>query len=204
MKRWAKINLYERVREARRDPAAPGNRGPWPVHDGPPYANAPLHLGHLLNRVVKDLVVRTRTMAGYDAPYVPGCDCHGLPIEHKVLTELFQGEKSAKLESLEPDQRRMVVRRECRKSAEKWLKHQMGQMLRLLTFADFDHPYATMTPDYEAGVLEVLAFMVGQGLVYRQLKPVHWSIDNRTALAEAELEYYDRKDPSIYVRFPVA
>jgi len=127
-------------------------------------------------------------------PYIPGWDCHGLPIEHKVMQDLAD-----KARTMEPFQ----VRRKCRESAEKFIKLQKTQMQRLLTLADYDHPYMTMDPAYEAGVLEVFAAMVAKGLVYRALKPVHWSIDNRTALAEAELEYYDRKDTSVYVLFEV-
>ncbi len=198
LKRWSAMNLYERLREARKGSAR------FVFHDGPPYANGPIHLGHLLNKVLKDLVVRTRSMmgaGGTDCPYVPGWDCHGLPIEHKVVTELVEKGKYEKLKGLAEDQRRMAIRRECRASAEKFIKLQAGQMVRLLTLADYEHPYTTMSPEYEGAVLEVLAGLLEQGLVYRALKPVHWSIANETALAEAELEYYDREDPSIYVDF---
>ena len=187
-KRWAQTDLYQGLRKARA--GAPL----FAFHDGPPHANGSIHLGHLLNKVLKDFVVRSHTMAGQDVPYVPGWDCHGLPIEHKVMQDLAE-----KAHSLEPFQ----VRRKCRESAEKFIKLQKGQMQRLLTLADYDHPYMTMDPAYEAGVLEVFADLVGKGLVYRALKPVHWSIENRTALAEAELEYYDRKDTSVYVLFEV-
>jgi isoleucyl-tRNA synthetase len=138
-------------------------------------------------------------MAGYDCPFVPGWDCHGLPIEHKVMLDLQEAGKLDKLSALPDDQRRMAVRRECRKYAEKHIKLHIGQMTRLLTLADYEHPYATMSPEYEGAVLEVLAELVEQGLVYRAIKPVHWSIANETALAEAELEYFDREDHSIYV-----
>ncbi len=197
LKRWSAMNLYQRLRETR---AAEG-RERFVFHDGPPYANGPIHLGHLLNKCLKDFVVRTRSLMGLDCPYVPGWDCHGLPIEHKVVTEMVEKGKYEKLRTLTEDQRRMAIRRECQADAEKYIKLQAGQMVRLLTLADYDHPYKTMSPEYEGAVLEVLAALLEQGLVYRALKPVHWSIANETALAEAELEYYDREDPSIYVDF---
>ncbi|MBX3392963.1 MAG: isoleucine--tRNA ligase [Phycisphaeraceae bacterium] len=198
LKRWQAMGLYRRLREAR------SGGEPFVFHDGPPYANGDIHLGHLMNKCLKDLVVRTRTMSGRDTPYVPGWDCHGLPIEHKVMTEMVAKGKASKLATLPEDQRRMVIRRECRAYAEKYVKLQSGQMQRLLTLADYDHPYLTMNPGFEAATLDVLAGLVEQGLVYRALKPVHWSIANETALAEAELEYEDREDPSIYVDFEAA
>ncbi len=199
MKRWEAMGLYARVQQDR----AAKNRGRYVFHDGPPYANGPIHLGHLLNKTLKDIVVRTRLMAGLACPFVPGWDCHGLPIEHKVLTDLAAsgGGKADKLATLAEDTRRMAIRRECQKHAEKWQKVQADNMKRLLTLADYEHPYLTMTPDYEGATLEVFADLVEQGLVYRQLKSVHWSIANETALADAELEYYDREDLSVYVDF---
>ncbi|MCC6579046.1 MAG: isoleucine--tRNA ligase [Phycisphaeraceae bacterium] len=188
LQRWQKRNLYARTRQARQGSPK------YVFHDGPPYANGSIHLGHLLNKALKDFVVRCRTMAGYDCAYTPGWDCHGLPIEHKVMQE----EKgSASLSDV------MGVRRKCRSYAEKFMKLQAKQMQRLLTLADYDDPYFTMDPKFEAGVLEVFADLVSAGLVYRALKPVHWSIENRTALADAELEYYDRQDISVYVMFDV-
>jgi isoleucyl-tRNA synthetase len=195
LKRWQEMGLYEKVQQAR------AGHERFVFHDGPPYANGSIHLGHLMNKCLKDFVVRSRSMMGMDCPYVPGWDCHGLPIEHKVMLELQEAGKLAKLAGLPDDQRRMAVRRECRKSAEKFVKLQATQMERLLTLADYAHPYLTMSPDYEGATLEVLASLMEQGLVYRALKPVHWSIANETALAEAELEYYDREDVSVYVDF---
>ena len=187
--RWQAIELYDRLRRA------PHPAGPFVFHDGPPYANGSIHLGHLLNKILKDLVVRSRTMAGYDVDYVPGWDCHGLPIEHKVMKEL--GDEAATLSTVE-------VRERCGAYAKRYMSLQAAEMQRLGTIGDYQHPYFTMDPAYEGAVLEVFATMVGHGLVYRDLKPVHWSIENRTALADAELEYYDREDVSIYVLFDVA
>lgn len=173
-------------------------------HDGPPYANGNIHMGHLMNKCLKDFVVRSKTMAGQRCPFVPGWDCHGLPIEHKVMTELVDAKKWDKIAALPEGERKMIVRRECRKYAEKFVKLQAEQMQRLLTMGDYAHPYLTMDPAYEGAVLEVLADLVEQDLLYRALKPVHWSIANETALAEAELEYEDREDLSVYVDFEAA
>ena len=198
VKRWQDERLYDAVQEARA--GAPQ----FSFHDGPPYANGSIHLGHLLNKVLKDIVVRARMMDGMRVPYVPGWDCHGLPIEHKVVTEMNEKGKLQKVMELPDDQRRMVIRRECQAYAEKFVKLQAGQMQRLLTLADYSNPYLTMKPAFEGAVLEDFAELVEQGLVMRALKPVHWSIANRTALAEAELEYEDREDLSVYVDFEAA
>ncbi len=148
--------------------------------------------------------MRTRILAGRRCEFIPGWDCHGLPIEHKVMTDLVGSGRAARLQALGDDDRRMAIRRACRADAEKFHKLQSGQFERLFVLADFDHPYLTMTPDYEEAVLEVFADLLEQGLVYRALKSVHWSIENRTALAEAELEYYDRTDTAVYVDFDAA
>jgi len=194
-KRWEQAGLYRALQEARA-----GNER-FVFHDGPPYANGNIHLGHMLNKVMKDLVVRVKAMEGMSCPYVPGWDCHGLPIEHKVMQDLGTSGKVEKILSLPDDQRRIAIRRECAKHAEKFVKLQAEQMKSLLTLADYDDPYMTMRPAYEGATLEVFADLVEQGLVYRQLKAVHWSIANETALADAELEYYDREDISVYVDF---
>jgi isoleucyl-tRNA synthetase len=198
LKRWQAMNLYSKLREQR------AGKEKFVFHDGPPYANGSIHLGHLMNKMLKDFVVRSKTMQGLDVPYVPGWDCHGLPIEHKVMTEMQEKGKLAKLNTLSDDQRKVVVRRECQTYAEKYVKLHKDQMQRLLTMADYEHPYLTMVPSYEGATLEVLAGLMEKGLVYRQLKPVHWSPTNETALADAELEYHDREDPSIYVDFEAA
>jgi isoleucyl-tRNA synthetase len=195
VKRWERDKLYNEIQDTREDSP------PFVFHDGPPYANGSLHLGHFLNKVLKDLVVRSQMMSGKKCPYTPGWDCHGLPIEHKVMTDLVNSGKIEKLNALDDNTRRIAIRRACKKDAEKFVKLQTGQLQRWLTLADYGNPYLTMDPLYEAAVLEVFAKIVETGAVYRRLKPVHWSIANETALAEAELEYYDREDPSIFVHF---
>ncbi len=194
-KRWDKAGLYESLR------AQSAELPSYVFHDGPPYANGSIHLGHLLNKCLKDFVVRTRSMAGFNCPYVPGWDCHGLPIEHMVMTQMVESGKIDKISALEDDARRVAIRRACQSYAEKYIKHQADQMQRLLTIGDYAAPYKTMAPAYEGAVLEVFAHLIDQDLVYRDLKPVHWSVANETALAEAELEYFDREDPSVFVEF---
>lgn len=193
--RWNATRLHENLLERRRQ--AP----PFVFHDGPPFANGTIHVGHLLNKVLKDLVVRTRNLKGERCHYVPGWDCHGLPIEHKVMSELLESGKMKELDQLEPTARWREIRTACYDYAAHFKGLQAEQMQRLLTLADYENPYLTMAPGYESSVLEVFAALIEQGLVYRDLKPVHWSIANQTALADAELEYQDRKDPSIYVGF---
>ena len=195
MKRWESMGLHDQLLAARSEAE------PFVFHDGPPYANGNIHAGHLLNKVLKDFVVRSALMEGHRVHYVPGWDTHGLPIEHKVMTELHEKGKGAKIDGLEPDARRMAIRRECAASAKKFIELQTTQMKRLLTMADYAHPYFTMMPEFESKVLDVFALLLEQGVVYRALKPVHWSIANKTALAEAELEYEDREDLSVYVDF---
>jgi len=203
LKRWNQLadkqGLYQAMREK-----AEGFDKKFVFHDGPPYANGSIHLGHLMNKCLKDFVVRSKFMDGYNTPYVPGWDCHGLPIEHKVMTDLVESGKFKKLEGLDDDTRRMAVRKECKTYASKQVKLQTGQMERLLTCADYKNPYLTMVPKYEGAVLDVLSGLCAQGLVYKALKPVHWSIANETALADAELEYQDREDLSVYVDFEAA
>ena len=188
-KQWAKMDIYGRIRQARR--GAPL----YILHDGPPYANGDIHMGHVINKVLKDFVVKYKTMAGFDAPFVPGWDCHGLPIEAKVVAEL--GDKARKMTKLN-------IRAECMKYASKYVNLQSGQFQELGVFGDFGNPYLTFEPEYEAGILEVFAELVDKGLVHRQLKPIHWSVGCETALAEAELEYHDISSPSIFVNLPVA
>ena len=187
--RWREQRLYARVRQAR------AGRPRRVLHDGPPYANGGIHMGTLLNKVLKDIVVRSLTMAGFDSPYVPGWDCHGLPIEHKVVKDL--GSKAASMSHAQ-------IRSLCHTEALKWVDVQRSQFTRLGVMGDWDDPYLTLDPRYEAGILDVLADLVERGYVVRQLKPIHWCMADRTALAEAELEYREETTASIYVNFPMA
>src|SRR5215469_789731 len=173
LERWGEIGLYERVRGARK-----GARG-YILHDGPPYANGPIHLGHALNKCLKDFVVKSKNMAGFDAPYIPGWDCHGLPIEIKVDQRL--GGKKLEMQALD-------VRRECRKYAQKYLDLQRQQFQRLGVLGRFEKPYSTMTPEYESVVLATFYRFFEEGFVYKGLRPVYWCWHDRTALAEAEVE----------------
>jgi isoleucyl-tRNA synthetase len=182
---WQKQNLYQKIRTAR------AGKEKWVLHDGPPYANGDIHMGHLINKVLKDIVVKFRTMQGLDSPYVPGWDCHGLPIESAIQKEL-----GPKFRELTKDE----VRQKCRDYALKYVKLQGDSFQRLGILGDFAHPYLTLNPKYESGILDVLAELVSKDLVYRQKKPVHWCTNDRTALAEAELEYQNKKDTSIYVK----
>ncbi|HEY3930178.1 MAG TPA: isoleucine--tRNA ligase [Candidatus Koribacter sp.] len=184
--RWEEQRIYELIRESRQ------GKPMYILHDGPPYANGPIHLGHALNKCLKDFVVKSKTMAGFDAPYVPGWDCHGLPIEIKVDEQL--GRKKLEMDPL-------AVRQACAKYAEKYLDIQREQFKRLGVFGQWDKPYSTMTPQYESVVLRILYDFLEQGAVYKGLKPVYWCIHDKTALAEAEVEYEMHTSPSVYVRY---
>ncbi len=186
LKVWAETNLYEQIRQARLGSPK------YVLHDGPPYANGPIHLGHALNKSLKDFVVKSKTMAGYDAPYVPGWDCHGLPIEIKVDEQL--GRKKLEMPAIS-------VRRACREYAQKYLDLQKSQFERLGVFGRWNNPYSTMTIEYESKIVELLFQFLEQGFVYKGLKPVYWCIQDRTALAEAEVEYDMHTSPSTYVRY---
>jgi isoleucyl-tRNA synthetase len=183
---WEKARLYDQIRAARQ--GAPR----WILHDGPPYANGPIHLGHALNKCLKDFIVKCKTMAGFDSPYVPGFDCHGLPIEIKVDEKL--GRK--KLEMPASD-----FLRQCREYAQKYVDLQTSQFVRLGVFGRWDNPYSTMSRSYEARILETFYRFLDGGFVYRGLRPVYWCIHDRTALADAEIEYEQHSSPSIYVRY---
>jgi len=186
--RWERERLYDRIQEA-------GKGKPlYVLHDGPPYANGRIHIGHALNKVLKDIIVKSKTMAGYQAPYVPGWDCHGLPIEHQVLKEL--GDKKKALGKVE-------IRKLCREYAEKYFKIQREEFQRLGVLGDWNNPYLTMTHDYEAAILREFGKFVKAGGVYKGKKPVLWCPVDETALAEAEVEYEDHTSPSIYVKFPI-
>ncbi len=162
------------------------------LHDGPPYANGRIHLGTAFNKILKDFVVKSRTMAGFDSPYVPGWDCHGLPIEIKVDSEL--GSKKAHMSAVE-------IRRACRKYAEKFIDLQRADFKRLGVLGQWDDPYLTMSAHYQSVIAGAFVDFLDRGYVYKGLKPVHWCIKDRTALAEAEVEYADHVSPSIWVRF---
>ena len=184
--RWTSLRLYEELRKVGH------GRPAFLLHDGPPYANGPIHLGHALNKGLKDFVVKSKTMAGFDAPYVPGFDCHGLPIEIKVDEKL--GRK--KLEMPAP-----AVLDACRAYAQKYVDLQTSQFERIGCFGRWQTPYKTMSRDYEARTLEAFYGFLEKGFVYRGLKPVYWCIHDRTALAEAEVEYEQHTSPSVYVRY---
>src|ERR1700730_3676692 len=183
---WQQQHLYAQIRAARAGAAK------YILHDGPPYANGAIHLGHALNKCIKDFVVKTKTMAGFDAPYVPGWDCHGLPIEIKVDEQL--GRKKLEMAPVE-------VRRACREYAQKYVELQRSQFERLGVFGRWHDPYLTMSFDYEASIVETFYDFLEKGFVYKGLKPVYWCIHDRTALAEAEVEYETHTSPSVYVRY---
>ena len=184
--RWEEMGIYERLREARRGQPI------YVMHDGPPYANGPIHLGTALNKCLKDFVVKSKTMAGFDSPYVPGWDCHGLPIEIKVDNEL--GRKKLQMSPL-------AVRKACREYAEKYVDLQRSQFKRIGVFGRFERPYLTMNPDYESVIMETFYTFLEHGFVYKGLRPVYWCIHDQTALAEAEVEYENKVSPSIWVRY---
>src|SRR5499427_7913342 len=187
--RWKAMDLYGRIRDARK--GAPK----FVLHDGPPYTSGNIHIGTAMNKILKELVVKSRSMAGFDAPYVVGYDCHGLPIELKVDREL--GPKKRELSVAE-------FCRACRAYAERFVGTMTAQFERLGILATWDQPYLTMNFKYEAAIARALGRFVAQGLVYKGKKPVHWCIHCRTALAEAEVEYEDHTSPSIDVEFPLA
>ncbi|GAB4560378.1 MAG: isoleucine--tRNA ligase [Geothermobacteraceae bacterium] len=183
---WQRIGLEEKIEAAGKD------RPNFTLHDGPPYANGHIHIGHALNKILKDIIVKSKRMQGYYAPYIPGWDCHGLPIELKVDQQL--GKKKREMTKAQ-------IRKECRKYAEEWIDIQRREFIRLGVFGDWDHPYLTMTDDYEAATARELARFAERGGLFKGKKPVHWCSSCVTALAEAEVEYDDHVSPSIYVRF---
>jgi len=189
LKKWTEMKLYQRIRRAR------AGREKFILHDGPPYANADIHLGTALNKILKDFIVKSRTMLGYDAPYVPGYDCHGLPIELHVERKL--GEKKLSMPPLS-------IRRACREFAADALKRQTRDFQRLGVFGEWDNPYVTMSDHYEAETARLFARFVERGFVYKGARPVYWCIHDQTALAEAEVEYRQHSSPSVYVKFPLA
>src|ERR1700726_4680231 len=186
LERWEQMKIYERIRQARK--GAPR----YILHDGPPYTSGPIHMGTALNKCLKDFIVKSKTMAGFDAPYVPGWDCHGLPIEIKVDEQL--GRKKLEMAPVE-------VRRACREYAQKYVELQRSQFERLGVFGRWNDPYLTMSFGYEASIVETFYDFLEAGFVYKGLKPVYWCIHDRTALAEAEVEYEQHTSPRVYVRY---
>ena len=188
LQRWKDEDLYGQIRKARE--GAPK----YILHDGPPYANGAIHLGHALNKCIKDFVVKSKTMAGFDAPYVPGWDCHGLPIEIKVDEQL--GRKKLEMDAL-------TVRQQCREYAAKYVDLQREQFLRMGVLGRWNDPYLTMSHAYEARILETFYSFFEKDFVYKGLRPVYWCMHDKTALAEAEVEYEMHTSPSVYVRYPL-
>ena len=186
--RWEQEDLYGKIRRSR------AGRPPYILHDGPPYANGRIHLGTAFNKILKDFIVKSKTMAGFDAPYVPGWDCHGLPIENRVDAEL--GPRKAKMSAVE-------IRRECRKYAEKYVDLQRRDFKRLGVLGRWEDPYLTMSGHYQSVIAGAFVDFLDRGYVYKGLRPVHWCLTHRTALAEAEVEYAAHSSPSIWVRFPL-
>jgi isoleucyl-tRNA synthetase len=191
---WDGIGIYKRLREVAAD------RPLWILHDGPPYANGNIHMGHVLNKVMKDLVVKSRGMLGFNAVYVPGWDCHGLPIEHQVDRELGLDTAPVDVRSAMDPLEKIG---KCRAYAAHFVQVQREEFKRLGVFGDWDNPYITMAPAYQAVIAREFGRFVGRGLVYKGLKPVHWCMHCKTALAQAEVEYEDQRTPSVYVRFPL-
>ncbi|MGK3142906.1 isoleucine--tRNA ligase [Pantoea sp. C2G6] len=186
LQRWYADNLYRVIREAKK------GKKTFILHDGPPYANGSIHIGHSVNKILKDIIVKSKGMAGYDAPYVPGWDCHGLPIEHKV--EQMIGKPGEKVTPAE-------FREACRKYAAEQVEGQKADFIRLGVLGDWDRPYLTMDFGTEANIIRALGKIIGNGHLHKGAKPVHWCLDCRSALAEAEVEYYDKTSPSIDVMF---
>ena len=185
--RWKELDVYKKIREAS------ANRDKrFVLHDGPPYANGDIHIGHAVNKVIKDMIVKSKQLDGCDSPYIPGWDCHGLPIENKVESEIGKpGE----------DVDEGTFRARCREYAEQQINGQREDFKRLGVFGEWDKPYLTMAYKNEAGIVRALGKMIEKGHVYKGTKPVYWSVGARSALAEAEVEYKDKKSTSIDVRF---
>src|SRR5690348_4231381 len=196
LKRWKEIGLYEKLREEA------AGRAKFVLHDGPPYANGNIHIGTALNKILKDLVTKSQQMLGFDSNYVPGWDCHGLPIEWKVEEENYR--KKGKQKPDFRDSAAMVAfRKECRAYATHWINVQREEVKRLGIIGDWAHPYATMTYPAEAQIARELTKLAANGTLYRGSTPVMWSAVEKTALAEAEVEYEDYTSDTVWVKFPV-
>jgi len=186
LEKWEKMDIEGLISRARKDSDS------FILHDGPPYANGHVHLGTALNKILKDFIVKSHTMMGYYSPFVPGWDCHGMPIEHKVMTEA--GSERASLS-------RMEIRKRCREYAARFVDVQREEFKRLGVFGRWNDPYLTMKKTYEAGIVRAFGMLVREGYVYQGLRPIHWCTSCSTALAEAEVEYADHSSPSVYVAF---
>src|SRR5437764_9398126 len=186
--KWAQEDLYGQIRAARQDALI------FTLHDGPPYANGRIHLGTALNKILKDFVVKSKTLAGFNAPYLPGWDCHGLPIEINVDKEL--GPRKGRMSVVE-------IRQTCRRYAEKFVDLQRGDFERLGILGEWQKPYLTMDHEYEAVIAETFLAFLERDYVYRGRKSIYWCISDKTALAEAEVEYEDHRSRSIYVKYPL-
>jgi isoleucyl-tRNA synthetase len=189
LKQWEKAGLYQQIQKHNSDKPL------FVLHDGPPYANGNIHLGTAFNKILKDVILRSKRMSGFNAPYIPGWDCHGLPIEHNVDKELGDKKKTIPI---------LSKRKACRKYAEKWIKTQKAEFKRLGVIGDWDNPYLTMNFEYEATIAREFNRFLHSDAVIRSKKPVYWCSTCTTALAEAEVEYHDHTSPSIYVKFPVS
>lgn len=189
LQRWEKASLYQQIRQARR------GQEQFILHDGPPYANGDIHIGHSVNKILKDIIIKAKTLSGYDAPYVPGWDCHGLPIEHKVEQKV--GKAGVKVDHA-------TFRKKCRDYARRQVDGQRKDFIRLGVLGDWQNPYLTMDFKTEADIIRALGKIVANGHLVRGFKPVYWSVVGGSALAEAEVEYYDKQSYSIDVAFPVA
>ncbi|MDB5557378.1 MAG: ileS, partial [Enterovirga sp.] len=191
LRRWHEIDLYGQLRRTA------AGRPRFVLHDGPPYANGNIHIGHALNKILKDLVTRSQQMLGFDSNYVPGWDCHGLPIEWKIEEEYrAKGKNKDEVPVVE-------FRRQCRAFAQKWLDTQREEFKRLGIAGDWDHPYSTMAFHAEAQIAREIMKFKDNGLLYRGSKPVMWSVVEKTALAEAEIEYDDHVSDMVWVKFPI-
>ena len=197
LKSWSEIGLYERLR------ANAKGRAKFVLHDGPPYANGNIHIGHALNKILKDVVTKSQQMLGFDSNYIPGWDCHGLPIEWKIEEENYRS-KGKQKPDFKDSSAMVAFRKECRAYAGHWLNVQREEFKRLGIIGDWDHPYATMDYFAEAAIAGELMKFAANGTLYRGSKPVMWSVVEKTALAEAEVEYEDYTSDTVWVKFPVA
>ena len=186
LKQWEAKELYRLIQEKSK------GRTKYILHDGPPYANGNIHIGHALNKTLKDIIVKYKTMQGFDSAYVPGWDCHGLPVEHQLLKEL--GMHKTQISQVE-------FRKKAHDYAMRFVEIQKEQFKRLGIFGDWEHPYLTLAHEYEEAIVRSLADLVRQGYIYRGLKPVNWCYKCETALAEAEVEYENHTSPSVFVKF---